>query len=54
MSGDFTIIFDESLSPHQVKATLEALADYYRRRGGAGFEIDFQLQELLLREPVHA
>jgi hypothetical protein len=51
---DFSITFDESLSPRQVAAILEALADYYRQRGGAGFEIDFQIQELLVREPVHA
>ena len=51
---DFTITFDESLSPHQVIAALDALADYYRARGGAGFEIDFQLEELLVRELVHA
>ena len=53
-NADFTITFDPSLSPEQVRATLDALADYYRAKGGVGLKIDFTMQELLVREPVHA
>lgn len=53
-SQDFTITFDEGLSPEQVSATLAALADFYRRVGGLGFRVDFELDDVLVMEPVHA
>jgi hypothetical protein len=36
----FTIAFDPSLTPEQVKGVLTALADYYRACGGAGFAVE--------------
>jgi len=36
----FTITFDPSLTPEQVKGVLTALADYYRACGGVGFEVE--------------
>jgi hypothetical protein len=52
--ADFSIAFDPSFSPDEVKGILTALADYYRACGGAGLELDFDLQEASVREPVHA
>ena len=51
---DFRITFDSALSPHQVTQTLEALADYYRACGGAGLQVDFDVEEVLISELVHA
>lgn len=51
---DFSIEFDSRFSPDEVKSLLTALADYYRACGGAGFELDFELQEASVREPIHA
>ncbi|MGC9969720.1 MAG: pentapeptide repeat-containing protein [Bryobacteraceae bacterium] len=50
----FNIAFDEALSPEQARATLVALADYYRACGGLGFRVHFELDDVLVREPVHA
>jgi hypothetical protein len=52
-SSNFSIIFDPVLSPDQIKGTLTALADYYRACGGLGLEIDFEVEEVFVREPVH-
>ena len=52
--GPISIAFDPSFSPDEVKGILTALADYYRACGGAGLELDFDLQEAFVREPVHA
>ncbi|SRR5579862_208626 len=49
-TADFNIKFDSRLSAQQVRSTLEALADYYRACGGAGFAIDFEMQEVLVEE----
>jgi hypothetical protein len=46
------ITFDSTLSPEQITGFLNALADYYRACGGAGLAIDFELQELIVQEPV--
>jgi len=51
---EFSIAFDPSFSPDEVKGILTALSDYYRACGGAGLEVDFDLQEASAREPVHA
>jgi hypothetical protein len=51
--SDFTISFDPDLSPTQVKAVLQALADYYRACGGVGFKIDWGLEYLLVSELQH-
>ena len=40
----FTVVFSESLSAEQVKGTLEALAEYFRACGGAGFGFDFEFE----------
>jgi hypothetical protein len=53
-SENFSITFHEDLSPEQVGATLEALADFYRKIGGVGFRVDFELDDVLVMEPVHA
>ena len=50
---DFTITFAPELSPNQIKMSLEALAGYYRRCGGVGLQIDFEVEEVLQLEPVH-
>ena len=52
--ADFSIQFDPSFSPDDVKAVLTALADYYRACGGAGLELDFDLREASVKEPIHA
>jgi hypothetical protein len=49
---DFSITFDPTLSSERIKATLEALAEYYRACGGVGLDIEFELEEILIREPV--
>jgi hypothetical protein len=49
---DFTITFDPTLSPEQIRLTLHALADYYRACGGVGFEVDFAFEEIVVKEPV--
>jgi phage terminase Nu1 subunit (DNA packaging protein) len=50
---DFSITFDETLSPDQAKTTLQALADYYRVCGGVGLEIDFEIEDVRVAEPEH-
>lgn len=52
--ADFSIAFDPSFSPEEVKGLMIALADYYRACGGAGLKLDFGMQEAPVREPVHA
>jgi len=47
----FQLTFSPSLTEEQVKACLFALADYYRACGGVGLQADFDLQEILVREP---
>jgi transcriptional regulator with XRE-family HTH domain len=51
---DFDIHFSPEFSPDEVKGILTALANYYRACGGAGFEVNFQLEEAVVKEPVHA
>jgi ATP-dependent Clp protease ATP-binding subunit ClpC len=51
-SSDFILTISSDLTPDQIKSTLHALADYYRACGGVGFEIDFQLEDILVGEPV--
>lgn len=50
---DFTIIFAPELSAEQIKGTLQALADHYRACGGVGFEIDFEVEEVSVRDLAH-
>jgi hypothetical protein len=52
LEHDFSITFDPALSPERIKATLEALAEYFRACGGVGLDIEFELEEILIREPV--
>jgi len=52
LNHDFSVAFSAELTPEQVRATLEALADYYRACGGAGFQIDFELESVVI-EPRH-
>jgi transcriptional regulator with XRE-family HTH domain len=52
--ADFEVQFDPEFDPSDVKYILTALADYYRASGGAGFEIDLEMQEAIAKEPVHA
>lgn len=52
--ADFKIIFDSSLSPQQVKATLQVLANFYRDCGGLGFEVDWEFAYANSREAVLA
>jgi len=53
ISDEFTITFDSHLSAEQIKFTLEALADYYRACGGVGLAIEFELEEIRIRELAH-
>lgn len=53
INSDLSITFDPNLSAKQVKATLQALADYYRACGGLGFQIDFEFEQILTREPEY-
>jgi small subunit ribosomal protein S1 len=48
---DFTITFHDDLTPAQVTATLQALADYFRACGGVGLKVDFELEDVLVMEP---
>lgn len=48
----FEITFSPDLSAVQVKSCLEGLADYYRACGGAGFQSDFELADVLVGEPA--
>jgi hypothetical protein len=47
----FEIRFSPDLTPEQVTACLTILANYYRACGGAGFQPDFDLTEVLVAEP---
>jgi hypothetical protein len=53
LSSELSITFDPSLSPEQTKATLTALANYYRACGGVGLPAEFENQEAVTEE-VHA
>jgi cold-inducible RNA-binding protein len=46
------ITFDHRFSAEEVKATLEALADYFRGCGGAGLSLEFEHEESAILEPV--
>lgn len=48
----FNIVFAPDLSADQVKATLAALADYYRACGGVGLRMDFEVADVLVEEPA--
>jgi uncharacterized protein YjbI with pentapeptide repeats len=50
---DFKIFFHPDLLPQQVKTALEALADYFRLCGGAGFKFDPEFQTVSLGEPEY-
>jgi hypothetical protein len=43
---DFTVTFDPELSEEQIKATLTALADFYRVCGGVGLEVRPETEEV--------
>jgi hypothetical protein len=45
--------FEENLTPEQVVGTLEALSDYWRKCGGIGFSVDFQIEEAHVQEEVN-
>lgn len=47
------IEFKEDLTPKQVVGTLEALSHYWRKCGGIGFSIDFQVEEARVQEEVN-
>jgi hypothetical protein len=49
----FTIEFDPRVPPLKVKSVITALADFYRACGGVGFEVGFDLEEVLTMGPVH-
>lgn len=53
VDSDFNIKFAPECSAQQVQATLTALAEYYRACGGVGFQIDFEMEEVLVRQPVY-
>ena len=48
----FNMVFAPDLSAHQVKATLAALADYYRACGGVGLQMDFEVEDVMVEEPA--
>jgi hypothetical protein len=49
----FNITFAPDLSPEAIRSTLEALACYYRACGGRGFEIDFEMEEVVEEGPMY-
>lgn len=49
----FEICFSPDLTGDQIKSCLESLADYYRACGGAGFQSDFELADVLMGEPAN-
>jgi hypothetical protein len=53
LTSDFSVTFDQSLTPEQIKATLTVLANYYRTCGGVGLSVEFENQEAVPEE-VHA
>ena len=53
VNDEFSITFDDSVSPDQVERTLTALANYYRACGGVGLPAEFEGQEMLVDEDVH-
>jgi hypothetical protein len=52
VASDFSVTFDSELSQEQVKATLEALANYYRACGGIGFDIEFEFEDYARKEAL--
>jgi hypothetical protein len=48
----FNMVFAPDLSAYQVKATLAALADYYRACGGIGLQMDFEVADVMVEEPA--
>jgi transcriptional regulator with XRE-family HTH domain len=53
-ASDFAIQFAPEFSPTEVKSILTALANYYRACGGLGFELQLQLEEAFVKEPINA
>jgi small subunit ribosomal protein S2 len=49
----FTVRIHEDIDPAKAARVLTALADFYRTCGGVGFKVDFELQDVLVGEPVH-
>jgi hypothetical protein len=53
VAGSFEIEFDSDLSEQQVRGAFAALAEYYRACGGIGLSVEFESQEVVVREPVN-
>jgi small subunit ribosomal protein S2 len=47
----FSLLIHPEVSPSVAASVLTRLADYYRVCGGAGFRVDFQVQEVFVEEP---
>jgi hypothetical protein len=51
--SDFKVTFAPGLSGRQITGTMQVLADYYRKCGGIGLAIDFELADVLIGEPIN-
>jgi CheY-like chemotaxis protein len=52
-AANLSIAFDPRLKPGQITEVLTALADYYRACGGVGFQIEFELDNLIGSDQVN-
>ena len=46
----FDIVFDPQLTEQEIKASFQALAEYYRACGGVGLEVEFEREEAEVSE----
>lgn len=51
-TATFQIAFHPGLAAESITDVLSALADYYRACGGIGLEVDFDLEEVRVKERV--
>lgn len=54
VSSNFELAFSPRLTEEQVKATLFAIADYFRACGGVGLQAEFDLEDIAVKEPEGA
>jgi hypothetical protein len=54
VANKFELAFSPLLTEQQVRATLFAIANYYRACGGVGLEAEFDLEDILVKEPEGA
>ena len=50
-SDEFELTFSKALTKAQIRASLDALADYFRACGGVGLRVEFDSKDVLVSEP---